>query len=234
MQTIDDFIEYLVLGSVFLGSIILSAYLLIPEVISSFFTWLTDDISRITIFTPLIMLFGIFANQASQGLMSAVLFNWLLEKVFLNYERATLLANKARKPNSNSKKTSVNDVGDTLSWGRHLIFQVGSGEMNKQISRIYYAYRISYGSFFISIIPFFCSIVGFFLGTLTKHIYITALIGTGVLVLLSFVAARNSALYFWSNISYAVEVLVETEHEKFQPFLSNAKKKKEKILQKSK
>ncbi len=95
MQTIDDFIEYLVLGSVFLGSVILSAYLLIPEVVSSFFTWLTDDISRITIFTPLIMLFGIFANQVSLGLVSAVLFNGLLEKVFLNYERATLLANKA-------------------------------------------------------------------------------------------------------------------------------------------
>ena len=233
MQTIDDFIEYLVLGSVFLGSVILSAYLLIPEVVSSFFTWLTDDISRITIFTPLIMLFGIFANQVSLGLVSAVLFDGLLEKVFLNYERATLLANKARKPNSSNKKNSVNDVWDMLSWGRHLIFQVGSDEMNKQISRIYYAYRISYGSFFISIIPFFCSIVGLFFGTLTKYTYITTIIGTGILVLLSFVAAKNSALYFWSNISYAVEVLVETEHEKFQPFLSNAKKQEEKIQKKS-
>ena len=228
MQTIDDYIEYLVLGSISLGSLLLSAYLLIPDVLFPILQWAVNDSSRVILFAPIIFLLGIVSNQVSFGLNRIILHKPLFRKMFVNYRHTTLLVYKVRQLKENTKiseeEISVNDVGDTLNWGRHLIFKIGSDEMNRQILRIYYAYRIAYGSFFIGLIPFICSLGGLLFGNLTKSYYLIVCAGTGALVLLSFISARNTVIYLWQNLSYAIEVLLQTEYAKFQDFLLTAQK----------
>jgi hypothetical protein len=142
MRTLDDYIEYLVLGSIAVIVLLYSAYLLFPLFITPLFNWFLEDTSRVILILPVLFFLGIASQQVAYVLNTKFLHKPLLNKVIPGYKNIVKVANKARQ-------IEDDDVGRVLEWGRFLMFQIGSDEMKKQNLRVFYAYRVMYGSFYL-------------------------------------------------------------------------------------
>jgi len=220
MRTIDDYLESLVLGSFAFISIIYSIYILSPNFVLPFLQWALADLARMTPLIPAIFILGLISHRVALTFNNALLHKPLLKKQSENFKNIVGVANRFRQIPDQS-------IGRTLEWGWYLMLQIGSDEMKKQNLRIFYAYRISYGSFFLLLFPLFSAITGLFIPQVDKDLCLYTIIGSVVLLIGAYISAVSNVKNYWRNIYYSTQVLLETQADLFSATLiqKNSKNK---------
>lgn len=213
MRTIDDYLESLVLGSFAFISLTYSLYLLSPNFVLPFMQWALDDIARMTPLIPVVFILGLIAHRVAFTFNNVLLHRPQLKKNAKDYKRLVDVANRFRQ-------IPDHDIGRTLEWGWHLIFQLGSDEMKKQNLRIFYAYRVSYGSFFLLLFPLFSALAGSFIPQANKDLCLYTIIGCVVFLIGAYISAISNVKNYWRSIYYGTQILLETQTESFSKSLT--------------
>jgi hypothetical protein len=216
MTVLEDFVEYLILGSVALLSSLFAIYVIAPQGILVLLQWLRDAPAAFGVVVPFMFFLGLIFHYLSYAINRPLLHRRLLRSWSKGYENLPRLCNSVRgevekhwSTHSESEKLEVR-VGDALEWGRFFLFQHGSNELRRQNIRVFHMYRVSYGSFFPLLLTVASGLGGLFIPGRDKFLCASVAAAAVILLVGSYVASRNLLRILWRYLAYSTEVLVRT------------------------
>jgi len=220
MRALEDFVEYLVLGSIALLSLLFATYVVSPQGIFVLLEWVRETPASFGAIVPLMFFLGLVFHHISYAINRPFLHRRLLRSLAKRYENLPRLSNSVRgeiedhwATYSESEKLEVR-VGDALEWSRFYLFQHGSDELKKQNLRVFYMYRVSYGSFFPLLLFIVTGVAGLFIPARDKYLCVFVLIAAIILLIGAYIAARNTLKILWRYLAYSTEVLVQERQDK--------------------
>jgi hypothetical protein len=220
MQVLDDFVEYIALGSVAFCAFLSVTYVLSPQALLILLTFVQATPASFWVIVPFILFLGFIFHQISYSINRPLLHRRLFRSILQRYKNFPDLTNQIRgKPKLHcfpySKSENLEKrVGDALEWSRFYLYQFGSDELQKQVLRIFYLYRISYGSFFSLIVCLLSGLIGAFLPNRDNMLCLTVSTVAGVLLIGAYISARNTIKLLWRYLAYSAEVLFQEHRDK--------------------
>ena len=220
MSALEDFVEYLILGSVAFLFSLFAIYVISPLGVFALFQWFQDTPSTFWALVPFMFFLGFIFHYLSYAINRPLLHRRLLRSWSKKYENLPRLCDSVRgkvenhwSAYSESKELWVR-VGDALEWSRFFMFQHGSDELKRQNLHVFYMYRVSYGSFFPLLLFIVSGLAGLFIPGRDK--YLCAFVATAATILFvgAYIAARNTLKILWRYLAYSTEVLAQGHQDK--------------------
>jgi hypothetical protein len=221
MNTFEDFVEYLVLGAVAFLSSSFAIYVVSPQGASILLERIEKTPTILGIVVPFMLFLGLVFHYISYAINRPLLHRRLLKSWSKHYENLPRLVNSIRgeienhwNPSFVRTGTLATQVGDSLEWCRFFLLQRGSDELKRQNLRVFYMYRVSYGSFFPLLLLIASGLAGLLIPGRDKDFCAFVLIAATVLLIGAYIAARNTLKILWLYLAYSIEVLVQEHQDK--------------------
>jgi len=222
MAALEDFVEYLILGSVAFLASLFAIYVIAPQGIFVLCQWLQDVPAILGAIAPFMFFLGLTFHYLSYAINRPLLHRRLLRRWAKQYANLPRLCNSVRgeaekhwSALSKSEELEMR-VGDALEWSRFFLFQHGSDELKRQNIRVFHMYRVAYGSFSPLLLIVTSGLIGFFIPGRDKSFCIFVATAATICLVGAYIATRNLLKILWRYLAYSTEVLVQAHHDKIR------------------
>jgi hypothetical protein len=222
MRALEDFVEYLVLGSIAFLCVAFAGYVVSPSGIVVLLEWVQATPASLGAIVPFVFFLGLIFHHISYAINRPLVHRRLFKRFAGRFEQLPSLCDSVRgaveqhwAPYSESERLEAR-VGDALEWCRFFLFQHGSDELRKQNLRVFYMYRVSYGCLSPLLLCIGSGVAGLFLPGCDRYLCAFALAVAGVLLVGAYVSIQNNLKMLWRYLAYSAEVLIQERRDEIE------------------